>query len=686
MSAFPNNTFYASGQSFFLSNPVSSITFDGSPQIQLSNNGGILEANGVNLDPAEWSLYPALSNEIMMNNTDLIRVIGSNLYFNNQLIATQSNISNVSDWSLYPALCNVDLDSNGILFGSNLLSNSGTTLYFAGNALDASQWAVFPAVTNVNMSNRIISNTNTVSGPSGNSNLTVSSSSNLILSASNASCNVSPLTFIVGDAGINPLNTGTVNIRGQGGNGGRINMVACNSSITGQNGLVDIQALGGSLLGVGIGGEIRMTATTPVGISNVTSAIKLSASGINSYAGVTSSLASTFGYNYIHGDVGVNLTAGLTSVVPNVPGTVYIYGTTGTEIDNGLYVDEIYPYTNTLTFPNLKIRGNTLTGANVEISNVVQFAGSNLGMTGINSITMTGTSVIGPLNILNMSNGVISNLSNVNGIAYAPTCNWANFPANANVNMSNFSMSNINQLIFAGGSNTGLKQGPGFLGLDYDTVSTITNLGSSNGDLRTRRFIMSDTNTSNVSDDIMLVNAGTVSGVQRIGAVGSNLTDLVAYISDIPRSHGSFYSTSNQSQTVSNVPHAFTYNGSSGIVGLSNVGSRIYSTGGGTYTVGFSIQFARTSGGGATIAEAWLRIDGVDVPNTNSRILLPNAGNGETLMTVPLNVDLTAGQYFEIVMGTPDYTTTIAQAFPARTTPYVAPAIPSIIVSVDQVG
>ena len=525
MSAFPNNTFYASGQSFFLSNPVSSITFDGSPQIQLSNNGGILEANGVNLDPAEWSLYPALSNEVMMNNTDVIRVIGSNLYFNNQLIATQSNISNVSDWSLYPALCNVDLDSNGILFGSNLLSNSGTTLYFAGNALDASQWAVFPAVTNVNMSNRIISNTNTVSGPSGNSNLTVSSSSNLILSASNASCNVSPLTFIVGDAGINPLNTGTVNIRGQGGNGGRINMVACNSSITGQNGLVDIQALGGSLLGVGIGGEIRMTATTPVGISNVTSAIKLSASGINSYAGVTSSLASTFGYNYIHGDVGVNLTAGLTSVVPNVPGTVYIYGTTGTEIDNGLYVDEIYPYTNTLTFPNLKIRGNTLTGANVEISNVVQFAGSNLGMTGINSITMTGTSIIGPLNTLNMTNGSISNLSNVNGIAYAPTCNWANFPAVANVNMSNFSISNITQTKFSNtAGDMGLQAGSGFGGFGYTALSTITN-ASSNGDIRLRECIFNVDQTPTVAEDMSILNASVISNIPRL-AIHSALDPL----------------------------------------------------------------------------------------------------------------------------------------------------------------
>ena len=214
--------------------------------------------------------------------------------------------------------------------------------------------------------------------------------------------------------------------------------------------------------------------------------------------------------------------------------------------------------------------------------------------------------------------------------------------------------------------------------------------GGCNGDFRQVNCILNygqDYSLSNCSNDIYLANVGVVDGINRISAVPlGNPAELIAYVSDIPKSHGNFYSTISQSQATSNTPHVFTYNGSNNVVGLTETAGKIYSTNGGTYTVTFSIQFARTSGGTATIAEAWLRIGGTDEPNTNTRILLASGGNGEAVLTVPVNFDLIAGQYFEIVMGTPDYTNTIAQAISARTTPYVAPAIPSIIVTIEQVG
>jgi hypothetical protein len=101
-------------------------------------------------------------------------------------------------------------------------------------------------------------------------------------------------------------------------------------------------------------------------------------------------------------------------------------------------------------------------------------------------------------------------------------------------------------------------------------------------------------------------------------------------------------------------------------VGFLVGGSQIYPQQTGTYLVTFSIQFARTSGGTNTHAEAWLRIDGVNVPDTSTRVLLPSGGNGEAVMTVPFSIDISFGSYLEVVMGTPDYTNTIAQAFPAR--------------------
>jgi hypothetical protein len=100
----------------------------------------------------------------------------------------------------------------------------------------------------------------------------------------------------------------------------------------------------------------------------------------------------------------------------------------------------------------------------------------------------------------------------------------------------------------------------------------------------------------------------------------------------------------------------------------------------------FCIQFARTGGGGggSAVAEAWIRKNGTDVPNTNSRLLL-SGGSAEAIMTIPINVDMLAGDYVEVVYCATN-TNVIAQAFPARTTPWTAPAIPSIIVNIDQVA
>jgi hypothetical protein len=54
-------------------------------------------------------------------------------------------------------------------------------------------------------------------------------------------------------------------------------------------------------------------------------------------------------------------------------------------------------------------------------------------------------------------------------------------------------------------------------------------------------------------------------------------------------------------------------------------------------------------------------------------------------MTVPVNIVLGAGDYVEVVFGT-DNANVIAEAIPARASPFVAPAIPSIILNIDQVA
>lgn len=544
MSAFPSDTFYAPGQSYYLKNPVDdlnvggTITIDGTPPIVLSNDAGRLVVDGQDL-ASGWSAFPTLSNTIAFDAHNNLSNVGGNLYFNDELLALAGSISNVSDWALYPAIGDVDLQSNNLIMkGGVVLSNTGSNLYFGSNLLNASDWSTLPAIQPVDVAGNVISNVSTISGQTGTSNLTLTSSSNLVFEASNAIRQTADIIQITGDAGLNPLDTGIVTIKGQGGNGGRINLTAESSTLTGLNGRIVLTANGGSIGGYGFGGEIDLTATTPLGLSNLTSAIKLSAEGINSYAGVTSSLGSTFGYNYVHGDIGVNITAGAGSIIPNFTGTIYLKGTNGTEVQNGLYADHIYPYSDTLTFPNLRITGNTLTGADVEISNVVKLDGDNCVMTGISNATITNISGLSTINgspvpnlanwssfpaltDVNMSNHSITNLLNVNGSPYDFVSNWANYQALSNVDVNNYDVRDVRQMTLSNSLSVpgvGFYSRPGWGGSTYPVPTSITGLGS-NGDFRAYGHIFSIDKSdvpASYASDMQIINQGPINNIPRL--------------------------------------------------------------------------------------------------------------------------------------------------------------------------
>lgn len=552
MAAFPNDTFYAPGKSYYLKNPVDdllvggSITMDGSPPIVLTNGGGFLAVGGKDV-AAGWSAFPTLSNTIAFDGANNLSNVSGNLYFNDELLAVAGAISNVADWSLYPAIGDVDLQTNSLLMKAGIaLSNTGNIISFGSDVLNTKLWSTLPATQSVDVAGNTITNTSTISGQTGTSNLTLTSSSNLVFQASNAITGVADIIqFTATDT--NPLNTPAMTLRSSNGFQGQINLDAY-PGLAGIGGEINLTARGGSLLGVGYGGLIEMTATTPVGISNVTSAIRQSAAGINSYAGVTSSFGSTFGYNYIHGDVGVNITAGLLSVVPNFPGTLYLYGTAGTTCANGLYVDHIYPYSDTLTFPNLLITGNTLTGADVEISNVVKLDGDNCVITGISNATITnllGVSTINgspvpnlanwssfpALTDVNMSGYSITNLLNVNGSPYDFVSNWANYQALSNVDANNYDVKDVRKLTFSNSinaANVGFWSTPGFGGIEYPVPTSIMN-GGSNGSFRTYGCVLTIDRSgvpASYVEDIQFINQGVISNLPR--AVLQSAADIVA--------------------------------------------------------------------------------------------------------------------------------------------------------------
>jgi hypothetical protein len=278
-----------------------------------------------------------------MDSTHNLTSSGNNLYFNGSLIANASDIQNIGDWALYNSVSDVKL--------SNLGSNYSIT--GAKN---------ITAISNVSAGS--VTSSGAVSGTTGTfttqvvtptlisaSNLSVSATSSLTQYCGTTLSNNAPTisnsfvnTYsILGDKGSDYTDFCYTTLSNKGGKGGQINLVADAGSVT----------ISGTTYG--IGGLVNITANSPLTLPyNATSAIKLSAASILSYAGAVTPLGSLAGYNYIQGTLGVNIVAGSASSIPNTAGTIYLYGANGTKLQNGLYLDTLanYPGSNLNIHPD----------------------------------------------------------------------------------------------------------------------------------------------------------------------------------------------------------------------------------------------------------------------------------------------------------------------------------------------
>lgn len=102
----------------------------------------------------------------------------------------------------------------------------------------------------------------------------------------------------------------------------------------------------------------------------------------------------------------------------------------------------------------------------------------------------------------------------------------------------------------------------------------------------------------------------------------------------------------------------------------------------GVYNIAFSAQMTKTDPGTDTVF-LWLRIDGVDVPNSNTGVLL-TGGNAKEVAAWNFVVPLDAGHHATLMWGSVDANAKILYATDAETG--LGPAIPSMILTVNQVG
>jgi hypothetical protein len=149
-----------------------------------------------------------------------------------------------------------------------------------------------------------------------------------------------------------------------------------------------------------------------------------------------------------------------------------------------------------------------------------------------------------------------------------------------------------------------------------------------------------------------------------------------------PCPYGSYYDTTIQTNPVANVVRPMRLNSIAVQKGVErgSTTSRVYVSQTAVYNIQFSAQLDK-SGGSSDYLYIWLRINGIDIQNSASKVVI-NGPNDERIVSWNFVMEMQANSYFELVWSSPD-TGIFLSALPAATP---VPEIPSVIVTVTWVS
>jgi hypothetical protein len=168
-----------------------------------------------------------------------------------------------------------------------------------------------------------------------------------------------------------------------------------------------------------------------------------------------------------------------------------------------------------------------------------------------------------------------------------------------------------------------------------------------------------------------------LNAVSELAMVGATLPPQVPK----RRNVGAWYDTTSQTLTAINTGKPVTLNSTSferGVWRDSATTSRIHVADAGVYNLEFSAQLDKTSGGSDPVY-VWVRINGVDVPD--SATLIQMKGNNDELVAAwNFLLELAGGDYVELVWASP----TLAMRLEHFAAAAFRPAIPSVILTITQ--
>lgn len=152
--------------------------------------------------------------------------------------------------------------------------------------------------------------------------------------------------------------------------------------------------------------------------------------------------------------------------------------------------------------------------------------------------------------------------------------------------------------------------------------------------------------------------------------------------------HGSFYDTTDQAVASTTAAYVINLNSTALSNGVSIVdGSKITVADEGVYNLQFSIQLSNLDTAPQDV-DIWVRHNGVDIPNSNTRFGLAARKNiadpFHAVAALNYMHDMTTGDYMQLVWCSSSTSVTITE-YGAGTTP-TRPAVPSVIATMTFVS
>ena len=152
-----------------------------------------------------------------------------------------------------------------------------------------------------------------------------------------------------------------------------------------------------------------------------------------------------------------------------------------------------------------------------------------------------------------------------------------------------------------------------------------------------------------------------------------------------PKPFASFYDTTTQTNPVANAVNLMSLNstydsGNGAQFSVQKDTNKVFISEDGVYNIQFSAQLDNT-GGGAQIAYIWIRINGVNVPYSASKMVV-NGPNDEKIAAWNWVLLFKGGDYFEIAWSS----SSTGMVLLAEAATATVPEIPSVIVTVTWVS